>query len=310
MTKKDEMRFPIYTLLLSLSCFAIYVLFQYLSPNVDGAILFSKLGAPYAVQIYIGQYWGVFTNSLVHIKLIHLLLNLLALWILGSYIERRIRIFNFFLIGLFASSVTSMFQLTITNDAGIGLSGVNCFLLSFILIKAIKNDHFKLKWRYVYGLILLLVLPISYYLKTRIDINIGIEAMLIGVLLGCITGWLSELKSRLYLVIFIIVIMGSGISTLFYSPWSAEWNYTKGYSHHIKNEFQNAKKYYRVAIEIDPNHKICRENIRRIRIEELCDLAMRAHENEDYILANEYYQKVLAIDPWNKWAIENIKKLP
>jgi rhomboid protease GluP len=310
MTTKDEMRFPIYTLLLSLSCIAIFVLFQYLSPNVDSAILFSKLGAPYAVQIYIGQYWGVFTNSFLHINTIHLLINLLALWVLGSYVERRIRIFNFFLIGLFASSVTSMFQLTLTNDAGIGLSGVNYFLLSFILIKAMKNDLFKLKWRYVYGLILLLVLPISYYLNTSIDFNIGIEAMLIGILLGCITGWLSELKSRLYLVIFIIVIMGSGISTLFYSPWSAEWNYTKGYSHDIKNEFQNAKKHYRVALEIDPKHKISRENLRRIRIEELCDLAMRAHENEDYLLANEYYQKVLAIDPWNKWARENIKKLP
>jgi tetratricopeptide (TPR) repeat protein len=106
------------------------------------------------------------------------------------------------------------------------------------------------------------------------------------------------------------VILATSISTLFYSPWSAEWNYSKAYSYHIKNEFQNAKKYYRVAIEIDPEHKICRENLRRIRIEELCDLAMQAHENEDYLLANEYYQRVLDIDPWNKWARENIKKLP
>ena len=66
--------------------------------------------------------------------------------------------------------------------------------------------------------------------------------MVIGLLLGCITGWLSEQKSRLYLVFFIITILASGISTLFYSPWSAEWNYTKGCNHHEKNEFQAAKK--------------------------------------------------------------------
>lgn len=310
MNNTGKMRFPLYTLLLSLICTALFVLFEYSRTTTDSAFLFSQLGAPYAFQIYTGQYWGVFTNSLVHINLAHLLINLSGLWILGSYVERRIRIFNFFLIGLFASSVTSMLQLTLTNDAGLGLSGVNYFLLSFIVVKALKNNLFKLRWRYLYTLILLMILPVSYYLNTSYGFNIGIESMFFGIALGCITGWFSEMNTRLYLVFFIIVILALSISTLFYSPWSSEWNYTKGYNHHIKHEFKQAKKYYRAAIQIDPDHKVCKENLRRIRIDELCDLAMKAHENEDYLLANEYYQKVLEIDPSNKWAKENIKKLP
>jgi len=203
-----------------------------------------------------------------------------------------------------------MLQLTLTNDAGLGLSGINYFLISFIAIKGLKNDLFKLKWRYLYAIILLLFLPVAYYFNTISDFHIGIEAMSIGLILGCLTGWLSELRPRIYLAFFIAAALGSSIATLFYSPWSAEWNYTKGYTFHVEHDFPSAKKYYRAALQIDPEHELCRENLRRIRIEELCDLAMKAHENEDYLLANEYYQKVLEIDPWNKWARENIKKLP
>lgn len=61
---------------------------------------------------------------------------------------------------------------------------------------------------------------------------------------------------------------------------------------------------------INPNHAISKENLRYIAIDELCDLALTAHQNENYILARKLYDRVLEMDPNNNWAKENLSKLP
>jgi len=312
MAKQKKKRFPWFTLILSLVCVAFFSLFQYyISIDTSEGNVFSKIGAPFAVQIYQGQFWGIVTNSFVHVHLIHLLLNLLGLWLLLAYLERRVNFFFLIALGFFASSITSMFQLAVSDDAGIGLSGVNYFLLLFIIGKSIKNDKFKLKYRYIYFAVLIIALGISAYLNYNNHYKIGIESMATGLLLGLLIGFLSEVK-RPYISVaaVMLVLISTGVYTLLHAPWSAEWNYSKGLEYQLKYEFTEAKKYYGKAVELDPEHSSSKSNLFIIKIEELSDLAMIAHEEEDYVLAGEYYQKILLLDPSNNWARENIAKLP
>ncbi len=307
-TKKTT--FPWFTLMISIICITMYILFYALNEQMDTSTLYSKFGAPYAIQIYQGQYWGVFSNSFLHTNLYHLVVNLIAFWILGAFIERRISMFNFFLLGLFASIITSIAQLTFSDDAGIGLTGVNYFFLAYIIVKSFKQEIFKLRLRFILLYLGVFVILTSYYLNKDEAYNIGIEAMIAGLLFGGIIGLATYPKKRILPASIGLVLMTLSSFSLWYAPWSAEWNYYKGYSAHEKGDFEEAKKFYENAMAINPNHAISKENLRYIAIDELCDLALTAHQNENYILARKLYDRVLEMDPNNNWAKENLSKLP
>ncbi len=131
-----------------------------------------------------------------------------------------------------------------------------------------------------------------------------------GLILGYLLGLLSCFKSNLPIVLFTKGLLTLSFISLFFSPWSAEWNYSKGYTAHKEGEMDKAKKYYLRAIEINPEHSTSKENLQIIQIDDLSEKAFNAHENEDYLKAREYYEELLKIDPDNNWAIENISKLP
>lgn len=311
MSIQIKKRFPWLTLLISLVCITVFAILEYFQyHNSAKSNSFSALGAPYAIQLYMGQYWGVISNSFVHITYPHLLLNLIGLWVFGSYIERKEGFFKLFFLGLFASSITSLIQLTLSDDAGVGLSGVNFFFLTYILGKNILNADYKLRFRYIYLLIGILLIGISIYLNSQLNYTIGIEAMGSGLLIGFLTGITSAMRYKIIPVFFIVACWGIGISTLFYAPWSAEWNYYMGYQLQLDGHFKAAKKYYKAAINLNPKHSVSKENLFIITVEELSDKALDAHENERYEEARKYYDQLLRIDPHNSWAIENRNKLP
>lgn len=310
MPQLKQLKKPIFTAILTLTCLIIYFLFQYYYDSKNVNIEYSHFGAPYAVQIYQGQYWGVFSNSFLHTNLYHLILNLIALWILGAFIERRVGLVHFILLGLFASTVTSMAQLALSDDAGIGLTGVNYFFISYIMTKSFKNDLFAIRAKYMYLIIALLGIGSALYLNSYQNFNIGIEAMIAGLIYGTIIG-LSTFSSKkiIPIVVGLILLISSSI-TLFYAPWSAEWNYFKGYSAHEKGDYENAKMYYKEAISINPSHHISLENLKYISIDEISDMALQAHKEEKYLLARKLYERVIKLDPNNQWAKQNIAKLP
>ena len=311
MTLQQKHKFPLLTVLITCTSILLFLLLQYsIAHGTNDQFLYSSIGAPYAIQIYLGQYWGVLTNSFVHISYTHLLLNLAGLWIFGAFLERRIGFWKLFLLGLFASSVTSLVQLTLSDDAGVGLSGVNFFFLAFILGKNLLNLSFNLKNKKIYFTLALVTICTSSYLNYAWNYTIGVEAMVSGLFFGSILGFTSEFKTKLVQFSFIAVIWLGGILTLFRAPWSAEWNYSKGYVHQLNGDFYNAKNFYNAAIAIEPEHTVVKENLFIISVEELSDDALSAHENEHYEEARTHYEELLALDPDNVWAMDNIRRLP
>ena len=310
MEQKKQLRKPYFTALLSISCCVLYILFLNYHTSLDAKTVYSQFGAPYAIQIYQGQYWGVFTNSFLHTNLYHLIINLSALWIMGAFIERRIGIFNFVLLGLYASIVTSIAQLTLSDDAGIGLTGVNYFFLAYIFVKSLSDERFNLRAKYMYLAVAIFGILFAYYLNSSKFFNIGIEAMIAGIAYGAFTALTTLSEKKWAPVVFSILILMSSSITLFFSPWSAEWNYFKGYSAPAKGNYKEAKEFYVRAIEIDPGHKTSLENLKYISIDEISDMALEAHKEENYLLARKLYERVLKLDPSNQWAKENMAKLP
>lgn len=310
MQQEKKLKKPIFTILLTLTCCTIYFLFQYYYDHKNINIEYSHFGAPYAIQIYEGQYWGVFSNSFLHTNLYHLIFNLIGLWILGAFIEKRIGLFNFILLGFFASTITSIAQLALSNDAGLGLTGVNFFFIAYIITKSFKSELFAIRAKYIYLILALVGIGIAYYLNEYQSFNIGIEAMVAGLFYGTIVGLSTFASKKIVPIIFSVLLLITSCITLFYAPWSAEWNYFKGYTAHEKGDYETAKFYYKEAIKINPKHHISLENLRYISIDEISDMALQAHKEENYLLARKLYERVLKLDPNNQWAKENIAKLP
>ena len=305
-----ERKKPIFTIILTITCCALFLLLQLDTTSIGPAEAYSQLGAPYATQIYQGQLWGVVTNSLLHINYYHLIINLIGLWTLGAFIERRVGLYNFILLGLYASMVTSIAQLTLSDDAGIGLTGVNYFFVAYIFIKSAKDSRFELRAKYMYLIVALAGIITAYYLNSIKSYNIGIAAMVSGIFFGIITAITTFNTKKITPVIFAIVLLISSSATLFYAPWSAEWNYFKGYSAHEKGDYDEAKMYYKDAISINPGHTASFNNLKLISIDEISDAALEAHKNKEYLRARKFYQRVLKLDPNNQWAKQNMAKLP
>ena len=308
MIKKEQHKIPWTTIFISLIIIGVSFIFLFYSETVDPRKLYSEIGAPYAIQIYQGQYWGVLTNSFIHIDYIHLGINLIGFIIFSTLVERKIGATKTFLLIIIASIITSSTQLTLTDDAGLGFDGINFLLFSYLLTRSLLKSEFKFPYRFVFLLGATLIIIVSYYINTTEDKNYGVEAMLTGLIAGLIFGLIS--KSKIAISLFSVILIIGCYSSLISAPWSSEWNYSQGYKYHDANNFHQAKKYYNEALKIDPNHSVSRENLRIILIEELSDIALLAHENEDYIKAREYYEKIIKIDSNNSWAIENMDKLP
>mgnify|MGYP000499754989 CR=1 FL=1 len=311
MTLRQKYRFPWLTVMITTISIVIFIILKSsIKQDIHNQYLYSNIGAPYAIQIYTGQYWGVLTNSFVHISYTPLFLNLIGLWIFAAFTERRLGFWRLFLLGFFATTITSMIQLTLSNDAGVGLSGVNFFFLGFILGKGLLNSLFEISYkRTLFGTAILIIF-FSFYLNFTQNYTIGTEAMISGLFIGLIIGFTSEFKSQLIQIILTTTIWIGGLTTLFISPWSAEWNYSKGYIHQLNGNFSAAKKYYNNAIIIEPEHSVVKENLFIINVEELSDEALNAHQNEFYEKARHHYEELLAIDPSNTWAKDNMSRLP
>jgi membrane associated rhomboid family serine protease len=267
---------------------------------------YALFGAPYAIDIYRGQFWGVITNSFVHVLFFQLLFNILPIFFFASFIERRLGWFSIFLLGLISSAVTSCIQLAVSDDPGLGLAGVNYCLYSFIFVRSFYDNRFDFKAKYLLLLFMLVILVICQYLNWFEGWNFGIASMLGGIVWGIVCAF--PVKPIIRIVQGFILTLS--VLSLMYAPWSAEWYCAKGVSYHEAGNLELATSNYKKALEINKEHYLATENLKIVEIDRLSDLAYIAHYHRKYAAARRYYLKILRLDKKNKWAKENLKNLP
>jgi len=305
--KYTNYKFPKFTLSLVGLCIILYLGIS--SLNKFGPIeekYYALFGAPYAIDIYRGQFWGVITNSFVHVLFLQLLFNIFPVFFFASFIERRLGWLSIFLLGLISSAVTSSIQLAVSDDPGLGLAGINFCLYSFIFVRSFYDKRFDFKAKYFVLIVMLFILLGCQYLNVFEGWNFGIASMLGGILWGAICSFPVNRTIRLLQAVILVLSIGS----LIYAPWSAEWYCAKGVSYHEEGNLELATLNYKRAIQLDNEHYLATENLKIVEIDKLSDLAYIAHYHRKYSLARRYYLKILRLDKQNKWAKENLKNLP
>lgn len=94
-----------------------------------------ELHAPLFVQISRGEVWRLFTPVLLHGSLLHILFNMLWLWMLGRQIEERTKKWQYIGITLIIGIVSNTFQYLMSGPLFIGYSGIVCGLAGFIWMR-------------------------------------------------------------------------------------------------------------------------------------------------------------------------------
>jgi GlpG protein len=299
-----------FTHVLLLYCFIVFVAIQFFKNDelVSNEIL-TYFGAPVAIDIYNFQFWGIVSNSFVHYELGNFILNAVGLLLLGSYVERRIGTKNFFLFGLIASTISSAFQLAFSDDAGIGLSGVNYALFGYVFAKTFIDIRFRIVTKNVALVVMLLFIPFCEYMNRFGGWNVATIALFSGFMLGVLLAIYKTAYVKMVQISIASLFVLSIVSVV-YTPWSAQWNCAKGILRHEKGETEKAKEYYLKAIYFDETSLCGNDNLKIIKVDELSAKAFTAHNRGDYLKARYFYEEILKIDAENSWATNNLKRLP
>jgi rhomboid protease GluP len=105
--------------------------------QVDGAVLV-RLGSNYGPRTFDGEWWRLLTSTFLHFGLLHLVLNMWALWNVGQLTERLLGYGPFLVLYLFAGlcgSLASSYAHPLLNSAGASgaIFGVLGALLALML---------------------------------------------------------------------------------------------------------------------------------------------------------------------------------
>lgn len=148
---------PLFTFLILISILVIFGLMEYYGSSTS-LLTLVEFGAKYNPLIYKGEWWRFFTASFLHIGYLHLVMNSIALYYLGSAVERIYGTTRFVLIYVIAGLFGSISSFAFNSQISAGASGAifGCFgaLLFFGVV------HRKLFFRTM-GVNLIVILAIN-----------------------------------------------------------------------------------------------------------------------------------------------------
>lgn len=82
-----------------------------------------------------GQYWRIFTPAILHINFLHLLFNMLWVWVLSRPIEERVGALKLIVLSLVIAAFTNIAQYLMSGSYFMGYSGVIMGLAGFSYVR-------------------------------------------------------------------------------------------------------------------------------------------------------------------------------
>ena len=206
---------------------------------------------PSAFEIWGGSYWALLTSSLVHVELWHLVANLYWLWTFGRCVELLLGQVRFLLLVLASSFVSSAFQLAISDDTGIGASGVVYALFGFMWVCRSRMPEVRavLDAPTITGFIAWQLLCFALSFK---GVPIGNTAHVSGFVLGALLGGLTVGWRPCLLLTASATVVAAALLVVVWAPWSTTWIGRKAYDAHSAERYAEALGLYDRVVELDP----------------------------------------------------------
>jgi GlpG protein len=246
--------YPWVTSLAVLACIAVFIGLWTAHDPASPESLYRWGYAP-ATAVWGGAHWALLTSVFVHLALWHLAFNVFWLWVLGIRLERRIGSLQFLAFFLASALVSSSCQLAVSDDTGIGASGVVYALFGFMWLARDRFPEFRqvvdqrIATFFVAALVACLV---ASYLTAW---QVGNAAHISGMAFGCLVAasFVLHYKPRLTLAGLAGLVVLS-IIPLFWCPWSVAWLSDKAYRAHEGRRYQEAIDLYTQVLQMDPQN--------------------------------------------------------
>lgn len=157
------------------------------------------LEAPMFIKLREGEIWRLFTPVLMHGGLLHILFNMLWLWLLGKQLEERLKLWQYLVITLVIAVVSNTAQYLMSGPLFLGYSGVITGLAGFIWMRQclapwegypLNRSTLIFLMVFIIGMVVLQV--ISFFLirtgSANFPMNIANTAHISGAVTGAILG--------------------------------------------------------------------------------------------------------------------------
>jgi rhomboid protease GluP len=205
----------------------------------------AKWGYLPAERVWDGALWALVTSAFVHIEVWHLVFNLYWMWHLGGAVERELGSAKYLVLVLVLAFVSTAYQLAVSNDTGVGASGVVYGLLGLMW----RSKEQVPRYAAVLGpetpalfIIWLVACLVATYAGFA---NIGNAAHIAGLALGVlIAEWRIRGRHRRLAGATVGLLSGLGLLATFSNPWSVEWLKHYAVKMHKAREYQVAAVTY------------------------------------------------------------------
>jgi len=299
---------PILTLIV---CLISVVLF--IGINTEGDLdnweVYRKWGSPSSTDIFNGSYWGLITSNFLHTEIWHIGFNLYWIWFFGKKIEFE-STRGFYSLLIFSSAlVSSVAEISFSENTGIGLSGIGYAFFGYIYLKGKTSEFYK---HYVdkKTIILFMFWLVLYVVMTKTKAwNVGNAAHIGGLLWGCTLAYISRFQTTRQVTISLSLLLFL-TSMIFWTPFSTAYLSHKAYNLHKDQKIDEAILLYKQILDRDNDNEFAKENLKQLEIHKLSEKAVQLHHEQKYEEAKQIYNEILLIDKDYKWAKENLKRLP
>ena len=222
-TKRGRSTPPPVTMAVLVICGTIWAYLNFVQEPTDSRSIGGIL-APSALQIWAGAYWALITSAFVHLDIVHLLFNMWWTKDFGRLLEPRFGGLKFTAFILCAAIVGSGWQLAVSDQTGIGFSGVVYAFFGYMLAARDRDPAYGafLNKNTIAWMIGWLVLCIGMTVMKLW--NIGNAAHVTGLIFGFLIG--SSTGARRFVIparIGVGVVASCSLVPLAYMPWSEGW---------------------------------------------------------------------------------------
>ena len=155
-----------------------------------------------------GEVWRLFTPAILHIEMLHLLFNMLWLWILGKMVEKNLKVLLYIFFVVFTAAITNTLQYLMTGPFFMGFSGVASAMAGFVWIRkkyapeeSYPIDKGSLLYLGIFIFGMLCVQIVAFFLEIlhifTFKLIIANTAHVSGVLLGMLLGRVKVFQRKI-----------------------------------------------------------------------------------------------------------------
>jgi len=259
--ERPRKRFPVLTWLTCVACGIVYAGLS-LEANHESWDVLSKWGYYPVDEIREGAYWALLTSVFVHLELWHVIFNVYWLYLLGTRLERAIGSWRWLAFVLGAALISSGAELAVSDDTGIGASGVAYGLFGFMWICRDRFPGFRdVLDRRTVALFIVWLGGCIFLTLTKVW-EVGNAAHLAGMAFGAGTGaaLLFERKRALILCALVFLFVAS-LVPLFWAPWSFDWTSQRAVRAYEKSDYDAAIKWYQRSLQLGQDKIWCWTNL-------------------------------------------------